>query len=961
MIVLIDAQNQKSSVATSMVGSMTGDTGVAPVRRPAIDVLWGKSNAGGRVNLLIQHLLDTAAVGELLWDALLAPAARDAWDSATAGRGRDLLRVLCGLHDLGKASPAFQAKEPRLAKEVRTAGLSWDRLDATALAWHHTIAGARALRDDLTGRGWERDAVDWMWPFLAGHHGKVPSAAALRPPGRGAGHGQGRAWQTARAAVIEAVTGALGVDLASLAGLRPPDRAAQLALLGTLIVADWVASNERYFPGIDRASGVGWAVAQGRAAAGWQALGLRGGWDPAVLPRHHDAVKARFGWPARPSQQAVMTAAEELPVPGLIIVEAPMGEGKTEAALAAAEVLARRFGADGVFVGMPTQATSDPMFSRVRRWAATVDGTVPVALLHGKARFNREWQALRGQVRITGVDEYGCPDEYAPGGSAGSGQAPAEWFLGAKRGLLAPVVVGTVDQLLHAATRTRHVMLRHAGLAGKVVILDEVHAYDVYMSQFLHEALRWLAGMRVPVVVLSATLPPAARSSLVRAYLQGALGARDVTVDAVPASSCYPAVLAVGVDRGGEVYAAGRPSVTWRPAAAVTVQVAAEPAEEDSVGLVTLLADRLTGGGCALVVRNTVGRAQQTFRALQARFGSDVVLLHGRLTVRERAERTERLLALLGPPGDAAARPQRLVVVATQIAEQSFDVDCDLLVSDLAPIDLLLQRIGRLHRHGRPESDRPTRVSRPTVVVTGLRPGPGGVPVFPTGSRAVYGEHLLLRAAALVEETTRGGDGVWTVPTDVPALVARGYADNPGILIPDTWASVAEAAAASWQAEQDRRAARARQFLLAGEDELGRPTLAGLHDRAVADLDDDDRVAAVVRDGDPSVEVVLIRRGPRGYTTLDGYPLGPTGEAISDADVLERVVGDSVRLPPDRWVTADALAKLTPLPAWTGDPWLGRTRALVLDEASTAELGGRRFAYDTELGLTAEPTAGKGR
>src|ERR1035438_3673138 len=119
--------------------------------------------------------------------------------------------------------------------------------------------------------------------------------------------------------------------------------------------------------------------------------------------------------------------------------------------------------------------------------------------------------------------------ELRPGRRAGMGpELPAEWFLGRKRGLLAPVTVGTVDQLLHAATRTRHVMLRHAGLAGRVVILDEVHAYDVYMSQFLFEALRWLADAGVPVIVLSATLPPQLRSGLVRAYLQGALQQRDL-------------------------------------------------------------------------------------------------------------------------------------------------------------------------------------------------------------------------------------------------------------------------------------------------------------------------------------------------------------------------------------------------------------------------------------------------
>jgi CRISPR-associated endonuclease/helicase Cas3 len=921
----------------------------------ALGVLWGKSNAAGRPNLLLQHLLDAAAVGEWVWDTFLAPAVRDVWDVATGGHGREVFVLLCGVHDVGKASPAFQSKSPALAVAVQDAGLTWRQLSRVDAQWHHTIAGARILRQYLPARGWGAESIAWLWPLLAGHHGKVPSAGKLTPPGRGAGHGLGQGWADAQAVLVEAVTGALGLDLSVLARVRPPTRASQLGLLGALVMADWVASDDHNFPGIDDPDRIGLDAARDRASSGWRALGLRGGWNPGRLPCHDDPVEARFGMPARAAQGLVVDLAEGVPAPGLLIVEAPMGEGKTEAALAAAEVLARRFGADGLFVGMPTQATSDPMFGRVRAWAQQVDADVPVALLHGKARFNPEWRELRrSEVRIVGVDEYGCDDVYGSARADGTqqqGQAPAEWFLGNKRGLLTPIVVGTVDHLLHAATRTRHVMLRHAGLAGKVVVLDEVHAYDVYMAQFLHEALRWLAEAGVPVIVLSATLPPDKRAELVGAYLQGATTTRNVDLSGMPASAGYPSALSVTAVDGAPVFDA-RAGAPWRASVRVGVEVLAEPADGSPDRVVEVLRDRLSAGGCALVVRNTVTRAQQTYLAAREVFGDEAVLLHARLTAGERADRTQRVLSLLGPPGRGGAeRPHRLIVVATQLAEQSFDVDADLLVTDLAPIDLLLQRAGRLHRHERPAGQRPGPVRDPRIVVTGMRGGQPGAPRFPKGSSYVYGDHLLLRSAALVTEVVEGGRG-WSIPADVPGLVERGY--DEASAVPVAWAEAVAAAAEKQRADQELRKARAGQFLLAGPDDLGAPTLAGLHERAVGEADDEDAVAAVVRDGNPSVEVILVCRDDRGYSSLDGRPLGPTGAAVSDPDVLERVVRDCVRLPAREDLTAAALADLRPLSGWASDPWLARSRALVLDDDGRAVLAGWRLTYHHDLGLLTE-------
>jgi len=936
----------------------------------ALGVVWGKSRAGASMHLLLGHLLDTAAVGELVWDRFLAPAVKDRLDADSDGRGRLFFCLLCGLHDVGKATPAHQMKDEALGERVRHSGLGWPRLTPEqSRKWHHTLAGSVIMRACGEEAGWPGDTRQWVWPLIAGHHGVVPPAASLRIPIRSA-HGD-VTWREAQRAFVDRVAADLGTDLGAFADLRRPRRAVQLALSGLIIMADWIASDQTRFSGQADLEDVSLGASRRRAEAAWTKLGLRGGWRRGRLApeSEKDLVRFRFGASksAYPAQAAAVELAREMPAPGLMIIEAPMGEGKTEAALVVAEVMARRFGADGVFVGMPTQATADPMFARVGQWLAGVDPDVPIGLLHGKARFNKEWAALRRVTRFGGIDDLpeagstaGPPGERATGekragaGRSGPvGKAAPDWLLGTKRGLLAPVTVGTIDQLLYAATRTKHVMLRHAGLAGRVVILDEVHAYDVYMRQFLFEALRWLADGGVPVVLLSATLPPELRRRLIQAYAQGASGNPEPDLRAIPPAEGYPRLTAVTTGNDGAVQTLPRAAPPGRALpGTVRVEVLAE---EDAFGpgaVAAAVTAEVSDGGRALVICNTVRRAQEVFDLVNEEFVSDVVLLHSRFTAATRAERSAQLVDQLGPPGrkGAATRPERLVVVATQVAEQSFDVDVDLLVSDLAPIDLLLQRVGRLHRHDRPGRDRPERLRQPRLLVSGLRLETDGTPSWPAGSATVYGDHPLLRAAALVLDAAAGPG--WSIPARVPGLVADGYGEAP--LGPPGWAEMAARYRREWRDTQATRAAKAENFLLAGVDALGEPTLAGLHTNSSALAPDDDQVAAAVRDGKESLEVVLVRRGPeRGYQLLSGRPIGPEGAAVNGDDaLLEELAGAMTRLPPLAAITAAARAELGPLPGWDrDDPWLRHARALVLDENLSVPLGRYVLTYDDDRGL----------
>jgi CRISPR-associated endonuclease/helicase Cas3 len=917
-----------------------------------LGTLWGKSaeKGGGTMSLLLCHMLDTAAVAEFMFDHYLAPATRDMLARLSDGNGRRFFAWLCGIHDCGKATPAFQRKSRAEAAALADVGLTWRAGMVTAdtsRQWSHDKAGAFLLRQSLKDAGrWERRHVDWVCPLVSGHHGTLRGATAKDiTHARGDAHGKSHEWKRAQALVVEVFTAALGYD--SLADVQPvavPARAEQLGLLGLVVMADWIASDATQFPGIPELARITLAGARRRAAAAWRHGRFGGGLRRLQPTDGTDLVKLRFGHDARASQALAIDVVRAMGAPGLVFLEAPMGEGKTKTALAAAEVLAERFGLSGVFVGMPTQATADPMFTNVRAWvAATETGSEDdVVLLHGKRAFNPEWKAIRSGDWTTADVRFRTVQEDAPGSCCANRQGPADWFLGPKRGLLAHLTVGTIDQLLYAATRTRHVMLRTAGLAGKVVILDEVHACDVYMSQFLKEALHWLGQARIPVLLLSATLPPTQRAELADAYMSGATGSADGLQ--LPTPGGYPNVTAVWPGMASPLVAH---TSTWRDDLPVRVRVLPEPParrndprtdRDIEQSVIDLLTRKLADGGVALVIRNTVRRAQRTYRELAAAFPEERVILHGQLTTSARADRTERLLDQLGP--SSTPRPDRLILVATQVAEQSFDIDADLIVTDLAPIDLLLQRMGRVHRHT--ATERPGHLRQPTVYVTAMQPCFDTPPAIDRGAEFIYGRHLLLRTAAAVLDA-ESSDG-WAIPSQVPSLVAAVYGESD--LVPDAWATAAQQAQADWETKQNDRRQAAGPFLLSRPGERALPHLDGLH-YAATEAATEDHLAATVRDGDMSLEVILLVQDSAGYRTLEGQRLGPGG--TPSGDLLETLAGDMMRLP--QRLTPAAIDNLSPLPGWTDHVWLRNTRALVLSPSLTATIGEYAVSYAAETGL----------
>ncbi|WP_273165894.1 CRISPR-associated helicase Cas3' [Actinomyces israelii] len=949
------------------------------------------------------HLLDAAALAEHLAGRWLAPTTRDLIERELADSASDLspteeFRLLAswvaGVHDIGKCTPAFSCQVGKLDDRMKEAGLRHEQIDPLERRRvPHALAGHLILRSWLTGEhGWGHGPANALASVVGAHHGIPPTRAALTNELSGHEHLLGgEAWAAAQRELLDLVTARTGAGpLLPGWAQRRWSQPFLVELSGLVIVADWIASTEAYFPLLplddDGAHLLDPDAHARRADAGLSRLEIPAPWRPRDDGADPDSLLAqRFDLPAGARatdvQARTLAAARAMELPGLLVVEESTGGGKTEAALMAAEVLAARTGRAGVLFALPTQATTDAMFSRELSWLERIEeayaaGGAPsdfaVQLLHGRARLNEETRPLRRRgyeirdrlLGALGGQDYDVPrptgigwdEEEARSGQAAGAErhrradlAILSWFNGRKKAMLSDFVVTTVDHLLFGAMRSPHLAMRHLGLSRKVVVVDEVHSYSTYMNVYLDRVLTWLASYGVPVVLLSATLSEARCTALVDAYRRGLRLAAGERVPKRPAPETvrtpFPCLVAAGRERTEVVptSASGRRS---------TVRVRRLTRD----ALVPLLTESLADGGCALVVRNTVRRAQETYEVLRETFGEDVSLNHARFTIRDRLAKDDDLLRRFGPPRARPSRPRRAIVVATQVVEQSLDVDFDLLVSDLAPIDLVLQRMGRLHRH---ERRRPVRLTTPTCYVDWLPATASDDPAVEAGAKAIYGEQDMLMSAAALDRVL-GGPGVVTVPDDVHDLIEAVYgADAP---VPPRWQG-AVARAREAHAEEGRKKRDAAQgFLLNEPEQAGRSTslIGWLHTTA---SDSEDKGRAQVRDGEDSLEVILLelRRvgGQEELRTLprrSGEPglMIPT-DRVPDPKVVRAMVMSAVRLPASL-SNARAIDKVIQeleirvVPAWQDDRDLQGQLFLLLEDGR-AQLAGTTLEYSPFTGL----------
>lgn len=598
-------------------------------------------------------------------------------------------------HDIGKVSPAFYNKIMRACSEAQIPGANPD----LEREW-----GGHAGVSQLTAR--QMAAPEYASEVLGQHHGFSPSIAGMRAGDEKFG---GKGWQCEREKLVAALQDALKETWPQI------ESVAQARLVaGLTSVADWIGSGRHFEDPQEPWEG---KIAEALDDAGFVATSYRQGLD----------FEDVFDFSPRLAQSVLI---EHVSQPGVYVLEAPMGLGKTEAALYAAYRMLESGRATGIYFALPTQLTSNKIFERFQIFLEKVladDCQHRSLLLHANA-----W-----------LFETDMGEEGRPGGA---------WFNQSKRGLLAPFAVGTIDQALMAAMNVKHGFVRAFGLAGKVVILDEVHTYDAYTSTLLDALVSLLRQLRCTVIILSATLNRERRKKL---------------LDRHTTSMDYPLITATPGTDDDEVREISVP-------AGQNNQYQVSFCQEDALAVDQALL-RAGQGQQVLWIENTVKEAQQRYLDLAARatdLGVECGLLHSRFTVYDRQSIEEKWVDLYGTRGWPQRQLHGRILVGTQVLEQSLDIDADFMVTRFAPTDMLLQRLGRLWRHeGTPRCEEAQR--EVWLLVPDLQDAVNQPQEAFGDSAYVYSPYVLCRSLEAWQ-----GIGSIKLPGDIRGLIERTYANR---------------------------------------------------------------------------------------------------------------------------------------------------------------------------------------
>lgn len=875
---------------------------------------------------LFAHLIDTKNTINWLYNHWLSDHQKELLlINGDEERTQNLVKFLGFIHDIGKATPAFQTKKSyansqSLDEDIIDKLLSggFEQIDTVSLQNTKESPHTRAGEAILESYGLDKSIA----AIIGGHHGKPES----RMPNKQLRDYAANYWQTQLKSDAQErwknvqkslITYGLGIlEVRSFDDVKPISQEQAVLLTGLVIMADWIASSEKLFPLIDindNLTTIKFNRRYQQAISKW--VNNNDIWDPEKVVDVEKLYQKRWGFSPRNVQKKMTEAIKKSDDPGIIIIEATPGIGKSEIAMSATEDLAARTGCTGFYMGLPTQATSNAMFSRIEQWLSKIGNeenkNLSIRLMHGKSQFNRDFTDL---PKAENVD----PDEI--NGSV----VVNSWFTG-KKSILDEFTVGTIDNLLLMALKQKHLFLKHLGLSSKVVVIDEVHAYDTYMTSYLDKALEWLGAYHIPVVVLSATLPKSRRNEFLKAYSLGKFNTKKFDAeDGWQQNQAYPLLSMLDGKKLVQI-----DDFEKQNSKKITIR----RISDDGQNAVNLAVSKIKDGGIAGIIVNTVKRAQQLAQLVPADI--PVKVLHSAFLAPDRSRLENELQQVIGKHAD---RPQKLIVIGTQVLEQSLDIDFDVLFTDIAPMDLIFQRIGRMHRH---VINRPATLKNPELYVMGATTygSYGGA------NESIYDKYILMKTDHYLRDYV-------TVPDDISPLVQAVY-DASADYEDDQLSEAYE------DFQQNYLISKKKSETFQIDKPRPKMTIHGWLDREQLGLDRDEiKAQAAVRDIKETIEVILLQQKNDEYYLLNGEPVAGLPDYEKEKIIAQQIIRLPEAVTPewklDSIIDQLKIATSKQFSDWQDSMWLKGSLALVINDQGTVKFNDWILTYTSHLGLSYE-------
>lgn len=799
------------------------------------------------------HLSDTAKVAESLWDNWLSPSQKMQIINSIFSEDNDkktiakkLAIFIAYAHDIGKAEESFQKKirgergesvPHNLVSQYILERNSITQSVGMIVGAHHGIP-IQSLSDLVETKVWVKDSKSNQDFYIKKQNEFLYKALEI--------------------AGFKDVT---EIPEISVIG--------QVLLTGFLIVCDWIASNEKYFPLVEDTK-------KDIDLDGRFQLGIRT-WQIDVnfkteqkSQKNPTSFEERFLFKSNNYQKVLYEKVKQNEDSvSLYILETPTGSGKTEAALFATEELIEKNGVNGLYFALPTQATSNAAYKRVASWLSSYDP-------NGNLRLNHS--------RANSIEGYNSSNS---------------WFDIKNLHLFDPRLVGTIDEVLSLSIKQRHVFLKHLAISGKVVVFDEIHAYDAYVSEHINKTLRWLGAYNVPVIILSATLPTNKRDELLKNYLLGkGIKSKDIIIEESQDKYSYPLL----------TYTSGNKISYFSDFKTDNfTKINFRKLNEENI-VKKSIEEYMNKQNVGIIV-NSVNKAQEIYKTLSEEIGQDdILIIHSKFRMKDRDKKENELLNLIGKNSN---RPEKFIYIGTQVLEQSLDIDFDIMFTELAPIDLLIQRAGRVKRH--------QLVKEKDVYLFGTNEDYA----FDETTSFIYGDYLLAQTQSILPEKIDSYN-------QISGLINQVYNDSD--LETDEKINLFRT---QDRQRMEEKKTDARIFQINNPSYKEGKTIEGwLNNRTNG---------TSVRDIKDSIEIAILS---------DKY----VGRDFVDENDIKEILSSTVSLPEDDFTETelDCLCEdmREDFPFWEKNSMFNGLYGVVLSKDKQFRIGNKMFCHDDKVGLT---------